>query len=213
MSDDKKPNIAEHLLNVLTHPPGTEEQVLRSQMAILHEFFAQNPAKDVATAVHPGLKARRIARYLEHLADVFERGSLEGTDEGLRRASLAAREIQKHITDMGQPHERLAHVIDGLIRQNPDGDDEAILLDVFLAVMHSHPEVGLFLRADRVRAAVQAWRVDGRKSRASRRADGTHEKRWEALAAALEGTGAHVAPNTIKQAFFGRRKKAPKRSR
>ena len=183
---------------------GTPEEILNSGAAIYREFCEKNPM-DPRERVHPGMKARRIARYLEHLADVFDKGSSEKTKEGLRRASIAALNIQQHVLDKGQPHERLANVIDTFTREAPHLSDREITAQVLLSMMHSHPFVAYYIDPEKLDVAVQVWRVDGRKNRATRRAEGGNERRWEALAAVLEGTGAQVAPSTIKQAFFARR--------
>lgn len=189
---------------------GTPEEIMNSGEAIYREFCEKNPM-DNRERVHPGMKARRIARYLEHLADVYEQGRAENTEEGLRRATIASMDIQRHVLDQGQPHERLVKVIDVFTREAPHLSDQEIVAQVLLSMMHSHPFVTFYIDPEKLDAAIQAWRIDGRKNRATRRAEGAHEKRWEALAAVLEGTGAQVAPSTIKQAFFARRTTTRKR--
>lgn len=185
---------------------GTPEEILKSGAAIYREFCEKNPM-DHREHVHPGMKARRIARYLEHLADVFDKGSSEKTEEGLRRATLAALDIQRHVLDKGQPHERLAKVVDEFTSKATHASDQTIVAQVMLSMMHSHPFVAFYIDPEKLETAVRVWRVDGRKNRATRRAEASAagvEPRFAALAAVLEGTGAVVSPGTIKTAFYRR---------
>lgn len=211
-------DIAKQVADALNGAASAEdtEIVLQSGASIYREFCEKNPISHPAELIHPGLKARRIARYLEHLADVFERGSREKTDEGMRRATIAAMDIQRHVLDQGLPHERLAKVVDTNVRELPHKSDRTIASLVIVAMMHSHPEVGIFLELEKIETAIRLWRTDGRKNRAERRAEASMrgngtDPRFEALAEVLEGTGAQVAASTIKQAFHGRKLKSRKR--
>jgi hypothetical protein len=177
----------------------------------IHREFHEENRPSPGELIDPSLKARRLARYLEHLATIYERGTEEQTHEGLQRAALAAFEIQRHILGQGLPHELLTKLVSAYAQECPQLSAKNAAAMVLMGMMHGHPFVGFRLQPDRIEVAVEAWRVDGRKNRAVRRAEGVSEKRWEALAAVLEGTGAQVAPSTIKQAFFARRTTAKKR--
>lgn len=155
---------------------------------------------------NPADKARRMARYLEFLADAVDQGWAQGNDQGKRRALAAAIEINSLFPDQGLPHERLTKLVFESLDASPNAPSLELADQVFYGMLISHPLIAVKMKIHVIAAAIDACRVDGRKNRQQRRQEGAGMPRWEALSAALAGTGAATAAGAIKQAWLQRRK-------
>jgi len=177
------------------------------------EFIKARPpsAEDLLNFMHPVVKARRLADYLHFLADVIEQGLAQGDSQGRHRAYVAQRAIHHFYGDQGLVHQQFVSVVFETIADNPQVPSATLAAIAHAKLLYSHPEEAMRMKIDRITAAVEACRSKERKSREARRAAGEVSMRWQTLAAALEGTGAKVSPESLRQAWYGRRNnKLPK---
>lgn len=181
-----------------SHRPSTpeeDEELDRFRFSLAVEFHEANPPapEDKMRLAHPAYQARRLARYLDFLADIVDEGFDNRTDaRAAQRAVAAIREIKRHRLDDLPPHEVMTQRLALFVERLPHLSDETIADLVLHQVMISDFEVARLMNHNRgaMVAAVAAWRANRGK--------------WEALSAVLEGTGAKVEAGSIQTAWHRR---------